>query len=92
MNEPKRHHFIPEFYLKQWTGADGNLFSYYRTVSSRCCEPVRHVWTAPICQGVMGGKSRCCGHVSGLFVLPLRYKQLALMKSAYWLPIKITLF
>ncbi len=30
MSEPKRHHYIPIFYTKQWTGADGRLCEYSR--------------------------------------------------------------
>ena len=28
MNPPRDHHFIPAFYLKQWSGVDGKLFEY----------------------------------------------------------------
>jgi len=30
MSDPIRHHFIPEFYLRQWAGLDERLFWYYR--------------------------------------------------------------
>lgn len=30
MSEPTRHHYIPVFYLKQWTGGDGRLCEYSR--------------------------------------------------------------
>jgi Protein of unknown function (DUF4238) len=30
VSEPTRHHYIPIFYLKQWTGADGKLCEYSR--------------------------------------------------------------
>ncbi len=30
MSEPNRHHYIPVFYLKQWTGPDGRLCEYSR--------------------------------------------------------------
>ena len=30
MNEPIRHHYSPQFYLRQWVGPDGRLFRYYR--------------------------------------------------------------
>jgi Protein of unknown function (DUF4238) len=30
ISEPTRHHYIPIFYLKQWTGADGRLCEYSR--------------------------------------------------------------
>lgn len=30
MSEPTRHHYIPVFYLKQWTGQDGKLCEYSR--------------------------------------------------------------
>ena len=29
-SEPNRHHYIPVFYLKQWTGSDGRLCEYSR--------------------------------------------------------------
>jgi hypothetical protein len=39
MNEPIRHHYVPVFYLRKWTGPDGRLFRYHRphqvTVVSR---------------------------------------------------------
>lgn len=28
MSEPVRHHYIPIFYLKRWTGTDGKLCEY----------------------------------------------------------------
>jgi hypothetical protein len=30
MDEPKKHHYLPVFYLKQWTGADNLLCQYSR--------------------------------------------------------------
>lgn len=30
MNAPRKHHFIPAFYLKQWAGADGKLIEWSR--------------------------------------------------------------
>lgn len=30
MSQPRDHHFIPVFYLKQWTNADGKLIEYSR--------------------------------------------------------------
>lgn len=30
MNEPKKHHFLPVFYLKRWSGADGRLVQFSR--------------------------------------------------------------
>jgi hypothetical protein len=30
MNDPISHHYIPQFYLRQWAGSDGRLFRYYR--------------------------------------------------------------
>jgi hypothetical protein len=30
VSEPIRHHYIPVFYLKQWTGNDGRLCEYSR--------------------------------------------------------------
>jgi Protein of unknown function (DUF4238) len=30
VSEPTRHHYIPVFYLKQWTGRDGRLCEYSR--------------------------------------------------------------
>jgi hypothetical protein len=30
VSEPVRHHYIPVFYLKRWTGADGKLCEYSR--------------------------------------------------------------
>ena len=30
MNDPISHHYIPQFYLRQWTGPDGRLFRYHR--------------------------------------------------------------
>jgi hypothetical protein len=28
VSEPIRHHYIPVFYLKKWTGPDGRLCEY----------------------------------------------------------------
>ncbi len=30
MNDPISHHYIPQFYLRQWVGSDGRLFRYHR--------------------------------------------------------------
>jgi Protein of unknown function (DUF4238) len=30
MNDPIRHHYSPQFYLRQWAGSDGRLFRYHR--------------------------------------------------------------
>jgi hypothetical protein len=30
MSDPIHHHFIPQFYLRQWAGLDGRLFWYHR--------------------------------------------------------------
>jgi hypothetical protein len=30
MNDPIKHHYSPQFYLRQWAGADGRLFRYHR--------------------------------------------------------------
>lgn len=34
MNDPIRHHYSPQFYLRQWAGADGRLFRYHRPHSA----------------------------------------------------------
>ena len=41
-NAPKKHHFIPKFYLKRWTGTDGKLCEFCRRrqlVETRRCYP-----------------------------------------------------
>ena len=30
MSDPIRHHYSPQFYLRQWAGGDGRLFRYHR--------------------------------------------------------------
>lgn len=35
MSTPRDHHFIPVFYLKRWTGADGKLFVYSRPYKNK---------------------------------------------------------
>jgi hypothetical protein len=32
MNEPVRHHYIPQFYLREWAGPDKQVFWYHRPV------------------------------------------------------------
>jgi hypothetical protein len=32
MNTPRKHHYSPEFYLKQWAGGDGRLCVYSRLI------------------------------------------------------------
>jgi hypothetical protein len=34
-NPPRRHHYIPQFYLREWTGADGRLERYTKPYSSK---------------------------------------------------------
>jgi Protein of unknown function (DUF4238) len=40
MNDPIRHHYSPQFYLRQWAGADARLTRYYRpqreVIATRC--------------------------------------------------------
>jgi hypothetical protein len=39
-NPPNRHHFIPEFLLKQWAGPDGEFWRYFRQGPDRVdCKP-----------------------------------------------------
>ena len=40
MNAPRDHHFIPAFYLKQWTGLDGKLVEYSRKGGKLIVKPV----------------------------------------------------
>ena len=35
MNEPRKHHYIPVFYLRQWAGADGRICEYRRVLPNR---------------------------------------------------------
>ncbi len=30
MNQPQRHHYLPEFYLQRWAAGDGRVFRYHR--------------------------------------------------------------
>jgi hypothetical protein len=30
MNQPRRHHYLPEFYLQRWAARDGRVFRYHR--------------------------------------------------------------
>jgi len=55
VSEPNRHHYIPVFYLKQWTGSDGRLCEY-----SRPHEVVRAKRKHP----------SATGYVDGLYSLP----------------------
>jgi hypothetical protein len=55
MSEPNRHHYIPVFYLKQWTGSDGQLCEY-----SRPHEKIRARRKHP----------NATGYVDGLYSLP----------------------
>jgi Protein of unknown function (DUF4238) len=32
---PRKHHYVPVFYLKQWTGPDGRLCEYKRVAGRR---------------------------------------------------------
>jgi Protein of unknown function (DUF4238) len=55
VSEPIRHHYIPIFYLKQWTGTDGRLCEYsrpYKTVKAKRKYPA------------------ATGYVDGLYALP----------------------
>jgi hypothetical protein len=35
MNEPRKHHYIPVFYLKQWAGADRRVCEYRRVMPGK---------------------------------------------------------
>src|SRR5262245_61693076 len=35
MSQPRDHHFIPVFYLKQWANVDGKLIEYSRPYDGR---------------------------------------------------------
>src|SRR5262249_15309640 len=41
MNEPRRHHYIPQFYLSNWCNADGDLWSYHRIPTKLIINKVR---------------------------------------------------
>ncbi|ACB95079.1 DUF4238 domain-containing protein [Beijerinckia indica] len=45
MSEPRKHHYIPQFYLKNWCGEDGRLICYKRIRSEVMCEPVAPIST-----------------------------------------------
>jgi hypothetical protein len=40
MSEPIKHHYLPVFYLRRWTGSDGRLFRYYRPHKEVVVSPV----------------------------------------------------
>jgi hypothetical protein len=56
MSKKQKHHYIPEFYLKQWAGSDGQLIEYCRRYQGRIVARP----TAP------GGT----GYVPGLYSIP----------------------
>jgi hypothetical protein len=43
MNEPRKHHYVPVFYLKQWAGTDGRVCEYSKpwqnSVVPKRCHP-----------------------------------------------------
>ena len=40
MSEPDRHHYLPIFYLSQWTGPDGKVVRYYRPHQDVVASPI----------------------------------------------------
>jgi Protein of unknown function (DUF4238) len=44
--DPSKHHYIPEFYLRWWTGADGRVERYSRPIPSKIA--VRRVFPSQI--------------------------------------------
>src|SRR4051812_3536649 len=60
MSEPNRHHYIPVFYLRQWTGDDGRLCQY--------STPQR-----PPARKVVKAKRKfpaATGYIDGLYTIP----------------------
>jgi hypothetical protein len=50
MNDPICHHYNPQFYLREWAGADGRLVRFYR--------PYQRVVPAPISPEYTGFEER----------------------------------
>lgn len=46
MNEPRKHHYIPQFYLRNWCGADNRVICYKRIPSGTIHERVTPKSTA----------------------------------------------
>jgi hypothetical protein len=40
MSDPERHHYLPIFYLKQWTALDGRVVRYHRPSSKVVAHPI----------------------------------------------------
>jgi hypothetical protein len=55
MSHPKKHHYIPVFYLKQWAGPHGNLCEYSRPYKALKCK-----WRDP----------HATGYKEGLYTVP----------------------
>ncbi len=62
MSEPLRHHYIPVFYLKRWTSADGKLCEYTR--------PIHEVTKVPLATQVSRKAPKATAFVKGLYTVP----------------------
>ncbi len=45
MNDPIKHHYSPQFYLRQWAGPDGRLFRYHRPHIETVVSPISPEYT-----------------------------------------------
>jgi hypothetical protein len=42
VNPPRKHHYVPVFYLKQWAGGDGRLCQYRRVYDGKVAVNRKH--------------------------------------------------
>lgn len=69
-NPPRRHHFIPEFYSRQWAGADGLMERFTKPrdiVVDRRVPPKRVGWQRDLYTIPLSGKDEAQGLEEGFF-------------------------
>ncbi len=92
MSQKQKHHYIPEFYLKQWAGPDGQLIEFCRRYQDRLVARA----TAPGGTGYVPGLYSISGalpHVENIFETSylakadgLAAQSLALMLNEHYVP------
>lgn len=45
MSDPKRHHYLPIFYLKQWSALDGRVIRHHRPYRQVVAHPIAPKYT-----------------------------------------------
>lgn len=73
--ERKKHHYIPVFYLKRWTGADGQLCEFSRPYKTPDAAQPPDIWSIPV--KPIRRSPDATGYIKNLYTFPALSSDLA---------------